>query len=486
LKRLGILTLAALLCSSSAFGAVTLRTNRIDSAKTILFAADFNGDGLDDALTYNELQINLGGRFAPAMKLPFDTGSTTYVEAVGKFNNDVYADLLLRNERGRDRILLGNGNGGFTKILIPNEHGISVDAFDFTGDGLVDVIQYKPGEIALLRGVGDGTFALLQTLPWGTYYHWNLVSPLTADFNEDGRRDFLMLTEKSIVFYIAQPNGKFEVRDRFTRFGPMSAQLGDLNGDGHVDIGFVSQAQDQLAISALFGDGTGRFPGYARKIITDNSAFGSGTGGTRNVVVGDFIAGGAEELAYGTNEGDIVMLSGAGDELHEVARTQIEGQNLDVRTMRFRSSTPELTARGFIRYTDHLFEWLVEADGAIANETGRARTRAIGRMLPTAVGGTFRIDDNSDCPIVGLTELTFDREGLFVNFATGGAIEGRGAYLPGELYVVLRMKDGNLIRELSGSLVPTPNGLRGLLWELEDTPCGRKWASHRITAVPLN
>ena len=63
--RFGVLTLGILFCSLSAFADVTLRANRIDTVKTISFIADFNGDGLDDALTNNELQINLGGRFAP-------------------------------------------------------------------------------------------------------------------------------------------------------------------------------------------------------------------------------------------------------------------------------------------------------------------------------------------------------------------------------------------------------------------------------------
>jgi hypothetical protein len=492
-KRSLVPCLAVLLCSLSTFADVQLRTDRIDEAKTILLTADFNGDGLDDIVGWNSLQFNLGGRFGPPVDIKEIPGSpdamhpTVGVAGVAYFNGDAYADLLVRREGSTDLVLLGTGSGSFTVKTLPDFDGWLSDVLDFNGDGLGDLVYQKPDRVTLVRGVGDGTFAVQQSFPWNPAFgsYWQANEPPVADFNSDGRPDFLLRTERSILLFLTQADGSFAMHERFTRFGPRTLQVGDLNGDGHADIAFTSRAQEDSAMSAVFGDGTGRFPGYARLITSEGQWYRSGPD-IRSIAIADFVPGGAQELVYGTHEGEVIVLSGVGDQLTEVARHQVDGEGLDVVPMRFRSATPQLVIHGHKRANDNRFAWVVETEGEVAGAQVRAEGRLPARLLTSTAGGSFSVDIQSDCPVNGLTEFSFEREGLFVHFESTAVIESaNAAYLPGELYVELRVKEGNTIRELIGTLEPTPNGLKGKLLELQPTPCGRLWAAHKVTAIPM-
>lgn len=468
---------AVLLFSFSVFADdVQLRSQPIDGSKTITHAGDFNGDGLDDIVGLRELQFNLGGRFAPPVEIR-QISVRDGVTAVANFNGDAFADLVIYRERIPDLVLLGDGFGGFTSKGVSEEYGDVVTAFDFTGDRRADLVQWKPGQVTLQRGRGDGTFVHVQTFAWNWPQYWNRPI-LTADVNSDGRPDLLMTNERGLVFFIAQADGTFVMRERFTRFGPQLMETGDLNGDGHLDIGFLSQADDRVAISALYGDGTGRFPGYARTILPR---------GSRSIAIGDFVPGGALELAYGTSDGFVVIFSGMKDVVREVARVHVDAEELDVQTMRIRSATPELVTHGHVRWNTNRFAFLVDTAAGAIDARPRGRTRAIQRVAPAASAGTYSLEVESDCPLMGLTELTFDREGLFVDVATSDVIQSAsGANLPDKLYLELQVKDGAETRLLVGELVPTPEGsLKGKLYEWQRTPCGRLWGSHKVTAIAM-
>ncbi|MGZ5432583.1 MAG: FG-GAP repeat domain-containing protein [Thermoanaerobaculia bacterium] len=496
MKRLTVL--AVLLLSVPLFGAdVQLQTAPIDNTPySILSTPDFNGDGLDDLLTLGGadviyMQFNLGGHFGPPTAVEGIPASdpdhaSVGVRAVANINGDAFADLLVRQEglHSKDLVLLGNGSGTFsTKVVEARQHGWVMETADFTGDGYADLLYWKPGQLTMLRGAGDGTFAAHQTFPWEGSYYWQ-SPPVPVDLNGDGRLDFMLTTETSLMLYLAQADGTFTAEERFTRFGPRELRVADLNGDGHIDIGFVSQAQDQIAISALYGDGTGRFPGYSRLLVTVEPFWSESSDHVRSLTAGDFVRGGARELAFGTNGGWVVLLSGMGGQLREVARVKLPALTLDVLPMRLRSSTPELVAQGHIRTNTNRFVYVVSADGEIVPPQVGGRTRAVQRLArANATGGTYRLDIESDCPIPGLTEWSFEREGLFVHFATSTMIESaKAAYLPGELYVSLQIKDGVATRDLVGSLTPTAEGLTGKLFEWKPSPCGR-WAVHKVTAV---
>ena len=482
-----------LLCSLPAHAAdVELHPQPLSGPEAILQFADFNGDGLDDILGYREIQLNLGGRFGAPISLrnlPMSSQSShdeVSLRAVQSINGDAYADLLLTRTLNKDIVLLGKGSGTFTAVPVEHEFGWIGDVFDFSGDGKADLLWWKPGEITLQRGLGDGKFVNHQTFPWtGSYYYGR--PPAAADLNGDGRRDFVVPTGTGIGFYIARPDGLFTAEERFTRFGPNQMEAGDFDGDGNADIVFVSDSFQDLSLSILYGDGTGRFPGYANKRITE-TPWGEG-GDARHFTVGDFVAGGAQEIAYGTHTGAVIVISGMNGQVREIARNRVDGLAIEVHAIRIRSTTPEMFVFGHRRSNPNHVAWAVETEGTVEAPQALGGVRTTRRLLPVLNqnGGTYRLDVESSCPVAGLTEFTFEREGLFTKWTTSPLIvAAKAAALPEELYIVMQVQDGSVIRTLAGSLVPAADGtLRGKLLENQKTPCGRLWASHTITAVAM-
>lgn len=487
MKRAPVLVLAVLLCSFSLFADVRLQPSRLDTAG-LRAIGDFNGDGLDDVLNHNQLHFNLGGRFAPAIEvsnIPPRGTALVAVRDVANLNGDPFADVVVYNEGGSDYLLIGSGSGTFSEQTLSGDHGIIVEAFDFTGDGLSDLIQWKPGQLTLKRNLGNAAFAVHQTFAWGDSYTHMKTLP-AADVNGDGRLDFIMSEERALVFYLAQADGTFARRERFTRTRPSYILTGDLNGDGHLDVFFASIVHDEKTFTVLFGDGTGRFPSFSRLASHSGSAYKQAD--TKGVVIGDFVAGGVQEIAYGRHAGEVLVLSAAGNQLREVGRAQVEGQGLGATKMRFRSSVPELMAFGHIRYNANLAAWHVAVDGTAeaAAQQQRSRGRAMGRTFPAVNSGTYRLDVRSECPVSGLTEWTFEREGIFVEFTPDAVVQSAKAVsFPLGIYAELQVKDGATTRELQGWLTPTTEGLTGTLFEYKPA-CGGRYVTHKITAIPTH
>lgn len=495
MKRRASLVVLLLCVPLFAAADVTIRPDLVGNIRSTFNAADFNGDGLDDLLSMLPngqygIQLNLGGHFAAPTNIAevvfggeAPTGEVS-LRAIANFNGDAYADLLVTSNLFSDRVFLGNGSGQFTirTAVKDKQYGWAAEAVDFTGDGFADLLYWKPGQISLLRGNGDGSFALLQTFPWVDSYAL-YTPPPAADLNGDGRRDFILRNRTSLLFYLQQADGTFAMHERYVHYNPTHVELGDLNGDGHLDIGLLSLSADHLAVYALFGDGTGRFPGYSHVQITDASWLRSSEDvWVHKISIGDFVEGGAQELAYGASDGHVAILSGVGNQLREVAHTKLDGLWVDVNAMRFRSAERELVAEGRVHHEYTV--WVMNTDGELAPPT-RGRGRAI-RRLSAAGGPAYSLEAQSKCPIPGFDSLTIEFEGLFAHVGKSGAVEGgRAANLPGELYVELQVKDVAATRVLTGALVPTSEGLFGKLFELKPSPCGRLWELHKVTAIPM-
>jgi hypothetical protein len=477
-KRLATAIALLVVFSLSAAEPVELHLTSINtcgSCRNALFG-DFNGDGLDDVLVQDQMQFNSGGAFREPITVAQLHPAGGDSAAAGNFNGDAFADLLVRNEGQLDRVLLGNGFGSFTERHVPNQYGSMVYVVDFSGDGLTDLITWKRGQFAFLRARGDGTFVLHQTFASGDSIRIHSVTP--ADVNGDGRRDLIMPAEDALIFYMAQPDGTFIVQERFTRVDPWAVTTGDLNGDGHLDLAFAALYQGQHGISVLFGDGAGSFPAAARMSIPRAEHARKDTD-VKDIAIGDFVPGGAEELTYARMDGLIVTLTGLDNQLREVAREQANGMDVALYKLRFRDSKQgDLIAAG--RVLSKTFAWFVDLEGAIAPRAPGGRMRSVNRAPDLT--GTYDISIESDCPIVGLDSFSFVREGMFLHFAPSPALAAvRAVYLGGEIWVELHVKEGATTRVLSGELTPTRTGLAGKLMEWGDSPCG-SWEAHRFEA----
>lgn len=191
-------------------GSGQTRFNLIDGG-----LGDFNGDGnLDLVVTDGYyLQVMLGkgdGAFAAAPGTPVNMGVVGNSVAVADFNGDGIPDIAVPTCGAADMpavsVLLGNGDGTFTPVPSccgapePQMHCADIAAGDFSGSGHLDLavnIQDLQSTtpamyMEILLGQGDGSFTpddFSEILP-------SPGSPpnalWTADFNGDGRLDFLV------------------------------------------------------------------------------------------------------------------------------------------------------------------------------------------------------------------------------------------------------------------------------------------------------
>jgi len=136
---------------------------------------------------------------------------------------------------------------------------------DFTEDGRDDiaVLNYNDNTVSIMEAKGDGTFeALSPVILTG--------KPLTmtsGDLNNDGREDIVVsITGQTQVFvYLAVGPGVFAAPQFFpvqtdnSQGAPeaLSLALGDVNNDGSPDIVAGNSRTDTVAV--LLNNGTGRF-----------------------------------------------------------------------------------------------------------------------------------------------------------------------------------------------------------------------------------
>jgi hypothetical protein len=173
----------------------------------LIATGDFNGDGIQDFVTPNYFEY--GG--SPTIFLGKGDGTFTFKKVsftldyfptsvvVGDFNGDGILDLAFSDLNGVE-IALGNGDGTFTEtpaspIAVPSEL-YSLQVGDFNHDSKIDLAGWDTysGQIVLLLGAGDGTFAVTIATPGVSPSTFGIHQMAAADFNGDGVPDLAMLT----------------------------------------------------------------------------------------------------------------------------------------------------------------------------------------------------------------------------------------------------------------------------------------------------
>ncbi len=166
---------------------------------------DVNRDSVLDVVVasfsaseHGTLDVFIGdgkGGLTPRPRIDIDSHPLRLAPA--DLDRDGQLDLIVRF-RGGFHVLRGDGDGGFALLSTQEDGSLSLNEYahslvaieDFSGDGLVDVAVTIPDEarIALFRGTGDG--GLLEP-------HHYPVAPsgaiVAADLDEDGRPDLAAL-----------------------------------------------------------------------------------------------------------------------------------------------------------------------------------------------------------------------------------------------------------------------------------------------------
>jgi hypothetical protein len=185
------------------------------------------------------------GLYAPNPPVP--TGGHGFAPVVvGDFNGDGNLDVAAANSQDNTvSVLLGDGTGGLvpapgTPFATGGSNPTALVAGDFDGDGKLDLVvaDANSGDVSVLLGNGNGSFHAA-----GAPVPISICNPL-------GFGDFLSLT------------------------------VGDLNGDGHLDVAVADFYCNDVKV--LLGDGHG---GLA---LAPGSPFSTGGSYPTSIGVGDF------------------------------------------------------------------------------------------------------------------------------------------------------------------------------------------------------
>lgn len=192
-------------------------------------------------------------------------GQWVYPGVMADINSDGILDSIATWGDGYQTymsIYLGNGDGRFTfaSTVATEVYGRPVVG-DFNGDGKLDVAttvegssEPGPGTVAVFLGNGDGTVQneVDYSTPWGGSY------ATVGDLNGDGKLDII---SGGFSVLLGNGNGTFTVGTSL-RMDPWNSpiQLADVNGDGKLDLMSAGyDSQNILSIDILLGNGDGSF-----------------------------------------------------------------------------------------------------------------------------------------------------------------------------------------------------------------------------------
>ena len=224
---------------------------------------DFDGNGdLDIALVVAGVNVlvfmgNGDGTFqAP---IGYGAGDHPVSLDMGDLDGDGDLDLAVANHYGEIAILLGRGNGTFQAPVQYSAGGYlsSVAVGDLDADGHLDLAvssgsAYGTPYVWVLFGNGDGTF---QNAIWYDVGGDNTSSVVLGDLDGNGHLDIAAMGGGYLHVLLGNGDGTFQMEIRLDVPWYDDLMTGDVNGDGHLDLAATSSYN----VSLFLGNGDGTF-----------------------------------------------------------------------------------------------------------------------------------------------------------------------------------------------------------------------------------
>jgi hypothetical protein len=247
---------------------------QLTGAFGLLTSGDFNNDGnVDLAVSGGNLTVYYGngdGTFHidPIISLRAESNAI----AAGDLNSDGKTDLVVAEGTSFQpnnfiQVFLGNGDGTFQSPIsyTVGESPDSIAIADLNGDGRVDLaIANESNDVSVLLGNGDGTFRIPTNYVSGVIP----VSLAVADFNHDGKLDLATVNGGAAIggggtigVLLGNGDGTFQGGlDVDAGLPASSVGVGDLNGDGKLDVVVADPFESQVNVFLRNSDGTFRPP----------------------------------------------------------------------------------------------------------------------------------------------------------------------------------------------------------------------------------
>jgi flagellin len=255
----------------------------VDEFNRIVATASFNGRKLLDGQlgelalqlgfgTSERLSARIGDELSRSVLTGFSSTATSSLGVAtgssipisGDINGDGIMDLISGDDAAIFYASIGNGDGTFqtaTQIGGTTFGVTSSGALaDVNGDGRLDFVEGSndglgSGGLFVSLGNGDGTFQTASLISSGSVSRVDV-----GDMNGDGKIDIVAASVAGVVTTrLGTGTGTFgsAISAGITTGGALDAfRLGDLNGDGKLDI--VAAAGGSSIVSAL-GTGAGGF-----------------------------------------------------------------------------------------------------------------------------------------------------------------------------------------------------------------------------------
>jgi hypothetical protein len=239
---------------------------------------DLDGDGAAE-LVVASTTIDLGGAQSLVSvfanngdgtfqdRIDYRPRRGSYAVAIGDLNSDRKPDLVSANRSDSISVFFNNGDGTF-RPRVDSRAGSgprSLAIGDLNGDRKPDVVTANTStsgfssnrdSVSVLRNRGDGSFR--PKLDYRTHddRYLGFGSVAIGDLNGDRKQDVAIGTDETTVSVLVnRGDGRFVRRIEYQigpggyGGGPRSVAIGDLNGDGRLDIASVNLASVSVLLN---------------------------------------------------------------------------------------------------------------------------------------------------------------------------------------------------------------------------------------------